>query len=208
MLARALRLYETGKIQAFHDFVRRGMTVGDIGANKGDFTLLAAKLVGPSGRVVSVEPNPTNQHWLGRSLDESPYQNVECLEVALGSAPGTATLHVANKSGWHTMLPGLIDRSEGELQVEVRTVDQIGPFDAIKIDVEGFEEHVLRGARQTLADDALSVVFLDLHPHLGADVPSVLRLLTDAGFRPREPVAPYAHLNVTDEFYEVLATRD
>jgi FkbM family methyltransferase len=119
---------------------------------------------------------------LKRSVRESCYRNVEHIDAALGEAPGTATLHLANPSGWHTMLPGLQDRSEGELEVQVRTLDELGPFDAVKIDVEGFEEQVLQGASHTLADPQLRIVFLDLHPQLGANVERVLDVLSVAGF--------------------------
>jgi FkbM family methyltransferase len=154
------------------------MTVADVGANKGDFTLLAAQLVGPSGRVIAVEPGPENLQWLERSVDVSGYRNVECVEAALGEEPGTAPLHLGEFSGWHTMLTG---GTGATVDVTVRTLDSLGPLNAVKIDVEGFEEQVLRGGAATLRDPGLRVVFLDLHPHLGVSVERTLALLTDAG---------------------------
>jgi FkbM family methyltransferase len=99
MLARALHIYEPEKVAAFREHLRPGMTFVDVGANKGDFTLLAASLVGPSGRVISVEPGPTNQRWLQRSVAESGYRNVECVEAALGATPGTAILSLTALAG-------------------------------------------------------------------------------------------------------------
>jgi FkbM family methyltransferase len=185
MLARAIGAYEPEKMRAFRDHLKPGMTVADVGANKGDFTLLAASLVGPTGRVIAFEPDPDNQRWLNRSVEASGYRNIDCVQAALGKSPGTATLHRANRSGWHTMLPGLQDRSEGQFAVQVRTLDEFAPLDAVKIDVEGFEEQVLLGASRALAGPALRVVFLDLHPQLGVDVPRTLGLLADAGFKVR-----------------------
>jgi predicted methyltransferase len=59
MRARALGLYEQTKVQALREYVEPGATFIDIGANKGDFTMLVASIVGPSGGVIAMNPTRT-----------------------------------------------------------------------------------------------------------------------------------------------------
>lgn len=68
MLSRALGLYEPEKTHELCSLLRPGMTFIDVGANKGDFTLLAAKCVGETGRVIAFEPAPENCKWIRESI--------------------------------------------------------------------------------------------------------------------------------------------
>ena len=62
------------------------MTFIDVGANKGDFTLLAARLTGSSGKVISIEPEPENHSMLQRSIALNAYANIKVLQLALSDA--------------------------------------------------------------------------------------------------------------------------
>src|SRR5450755_4229427 len=106
MLQRALGCYEVTKHQAFKHFLRPGATFVDVGCNKGDFSLLASRLVGPEGRVLSFEPHPENCRWIRKSIAKNEYRNIELYELALSDTNGTAQLHIGEKSGFHTLLAG------------------------------------------------------------------------------------------------------
>src|SRR5580693_3317358 len=80
--------YEPHLTAVFERHCRPGMTVVDVGANLGYFSLLAARLVGPGGRVVALEPNSENCRLLLSSLRRSGVSNVELLPVAADQAPG------------------------------------------------------------------------------------------------------------------------
>ena len=188
MLRRALGCYELSKHQAFRKFLRPGATFVDVGCNKGDFSLLASRLVGPQGRVLSFEPHPENCRWIRKSVAKNQYQNVDLHEVALSDENGIVQLHLGEKSGFHTLLPGKPQREKGVIEVQARRLDDLleeihfdRPIDAIKIDVEGADLHVLRGAKKTISRNPNIVVFLDVHPHLGVDAKEVCSFLRDLG---------------------------
>lgn len=185
MLARVLRIYESEKHDLLRRSLRPGSTFVDAGANKGDFTLLAARMVGATGRVVAFEPEAQNCTWLRRSIELNGYSNIEVIEAALGEREGEAELHVSETSGWHT----LAEQSDAATQtVTVTTLDAVlsgARADLIKIDVEGWELQVLQGAERTLG--SVGSVTIDLHPSHGVDPAEVARFLEARGLQTRSP---------------------
>jgi FkbM family methyltransferase len=155
-----LGTYEPEQTREFERLVRFGSVVYDIGAHFGYYTLLASRLVGSAGRVFAFEPSPGNLGFLRRHLDLNAIQNVEVLELALANREGTAKFDAAGGSG-----VGHLAES-GSLEVQVTTLDAISsrlaPPNVLKIDVEGAEFDLLRGARTTL-DKYRPTIFLALH---------------------------------------------
>jgi FkbM family methyltransferase len=150
--------------------------------------LLASRLVGPEGRVLAFEPHPENCRWIRKSVARNEYRNIDLYELALSDANGIAQLHLGEKSGFHTLLPGKPRREKGVINVQTRRLDDLleeislnRPIDAIKIDVEGADMHVLRGARKTISRNPGIVIFLDVHPHLGVDPQEVCDYFKDLG---------------------------
>ncbi len=188
MVQRAIGQYEVPKRRLIERLLRPGMTFADVGANKGDFTLIAARLVGDRGAVFSFEPEPTNFQWLERSIELNRYRNVRAYLLALSDAEGSVQLHLGPRSGWHTLVPGIYS-DFGARTVLTRTLDSVlreiarPGIDMIKIDVEGWELPVLRGALDTLRSSERAIVLLDLHPQLGADIREIGSLLRSLGFR-------------------------
>ena len=188
MVERALGQYEVRKRRLIERLLRPGMSFVDAGANKGDFTLIAARLVGDGGAVFSFEPEPINFQWLERSIALNEYRNVRAYNVALGDTEGPVQLHLGPLSGQNTLVAGIYEEF-GAKTVMTRTLDSVlreidrPKIDMIKIDVEGWELPVLRGALDTIRSNGQAVVLLDLHPQLGADVPAVGSLLRSLGFR-------------------------
>src|SRR5208282_5758959 len=88
MVQRAMSAYEPAKHALIRRRLRPGMTFIDVGANKGDFTLLAARLVGESGTVISIEPEPENHSMLLRSIELNGYANIRVMHVALSDREG------------------------------------------------------------------------------------------------------------------------
>lgn len=128
--------------------LRPGDTVLDIGANMGWFTITAANLVGPTGRVHAFEPQPRLNTLHRASLAMNEFDNVTVHELALSSSDGTAELHVLKGNlGAARLGPG-----EGELwsTIKVPTVNAGEYFNSLglqsirllKIDVEGHEQTV------------------------------------------------------------------
>jgi FkbM family methyltransferase len=154
--------YELAKQQAFADGVREGAVVYDVGAHVGFYTLLASALVGPRGRVVAFEPLPRNLRYLRRHLELNGVANVDLVEAAAGERNGEARFEEGASSSMGRIAAG------GTLTVKVVSLDQLhaqGRFpapDCMKIDVEGGELEVLRGAARVIAT-AHPVLFLATH---------------------------------------------
>lgn len=186
MLERAFGLYEPEKFQAIQSILRPGGVFVDVGGNKGDFALLAASIVGEEGKVFCIEPEPKNAEWIRRSVQLNGYKNVTVCETALGDKDGTAILHLGVKSGFHTLLPGLPDRDTGSIEIKAHRLDTLlrtePRVDAVKIDVEGLELQVLRGAMGTLKANPHIVLLMDIHPQLGVDRGEVIVFLETLGF--------------------------
>jgi FkbM family methyltransferase len=166
MVQRAMGSYEPAKHALIRRHLRPGMTFIDVGANKGDFTLLAARLVEESGTVISIEPEPENRSILQRSIELNRYENIRVLPVALSDSDGTANLQIGATSGAHTLSPEF--NGARTVKVPTRTLDGIvaeqhlESVDMIKIDVQGFELAVLRGAAETLRANPRIMMLLDL----------------------------------------------
>jgi FkbM family methyltransferase len=139
--------------------VRPGDRVLDIGANIGVVTLHLAKLVGKTGMVHSFEPNPNIADLLLRSVERNRMDNVHVHRCALGAEEGVLTLSFpARNAGQATINKARAGEAWESVQVQVRTLSalaqefEIGKVRLVKMDVEGFEPEVLRGARGWLSD--------------------------------------------------------
>lgn len=147
-------------------FLRPGNIFIDVGANIGLFTLKAARLVGPQGRVVALEPGKAAREQLVANLSLNKFNHVTVIDKALSDVEGEATLHHVDKGGDPQAFSLLADGTEKSSEtVAMTTLDRVVTehglprVDCIKIDVEGFEAHVLRGARETLSRWHPTVIF-------------------------------------------------
>jgi FkbM family methyltransferase len=136
-----------------------GMTVLDIGAHHGFYTLLASRKVGAGGRVLAFEPSPRERRKLLRHLRLNRCTNVQVEAHALGSAPGESELFVVvgYETGFNSLRPPDTPEPTQRVRVTVSTLDacleraKIERVDFVKLDVEGGEMEVLKGAAGLLA---------------------------------------------------------
>lgn len=162
-----------------------GDTVVDVGANAGVYTVATARLVGPEGRVVAIEPNPVVLGRLAANVRQNGFEDrVTILPIAI--ADHTARGLVVDQSGNSTVARIQV-LAEGESipsgTVGVRTLDDaledlgIARVDVLKIDVEGLERAVMDGAERTLAHaNRVAVEIGDR-----ADVPAIQSLCVNGG---------------------------
>ena len=142
--------YEAHLVPTFRQFCRPGMTVVDVGANVGLYTLLASSLVGPSGRVVAVEPSSENCRLILLSVEANNVGNVELFPVALDAARGWSNLtgHFGSNGGLVSADPSSLKSGWSEIVPTFALDDLVeGKVDFVKIDVEGAEGRVVAGAR-------------------------------------------------------------
>ncbi len=163
ILPRSEKYYWTGVHErhvqeALADLLRPGMTFWDVGAHIGFFSLLAARLVTSAGRVEAFEPFPPNRVRLEASLVLNHATNVRVHPVALAAVSGTASLH----TGASSLMGSLVRGGRPSIPVRCARADDamlaIPAPDVVKVDVEGAELDVLRGAGGMLASVRPTVV--------------------------------------------------
>ena len=167
--------YEPLQSQSFQQLLQPGEIVFDVGAHVGYYTVLSSVLVGPSGRVISFEPVAANLAYLRRHVLINECDNVSILPICVGDRAGTAQFNDSEGTG-----VGHLD-DDGSLEVQVRPLDElIGSGELpvpqfIKIDVEGAEMQVLRGAEQLLSQHHPSLILSTHGDELDATCWSWLR---------------------------------
>lgn len=159
--------YESRFDQAMMNSLEPGMRVFDIGANVGYYTEKFADRVGPSGSVHAFEPVPASASVIKGMMAARPW--IEVHQCAVADQPGELVMAIDTSStspNNKIVLSGAADHHDS-LSVPVVTIDQMaktaGVPDAIKIDVEGYEWHVIRGGAATMANPALRHVFVEVH---------------------------------------------
>jgi FkbM family methyltransferase len=181
-------LYEPEETAFVRSLVEPGQTAIDVGANIGYFSVVLADLVGPGGRVHAFEPLEANVRLLTASLRENGFADrVVVHRAAVSDAPGWGDIVVNTASG--VSAGTYLDAGRGEhppdhaiQRVPVVCLDGVDlpvPVHFVKVDVEGAELLVLRGARELLRRD---------HPTLLCEInPRQLALVS--GCRPADFVA-------------------
>ncbi len=155
--------------------LRPGMTVIDVGANHGMFSLEAAHLIGPGGVVHAFEPTPGTRQLLQNNLAVNGLSTVKVFASALGEMPGAARLRVHKEmSGLNTLATHEVTWNRQTLvadeiiEVSVTTLDAhataegLDHIDFLKIDVEGFELGVIRGAHNLLRARRVDLILLEI----------------------------------------------
>lgn len=150
-------LHEYRAARAFCRLLHEGAVVVDAGAHVGQYTLLAARRVGPGGKVYAFEPLPDTRRRLRENVALNDFNNVAVVGAALSDRDGTTRI-AAGELG-NTGSAALVD--EGGIEVECRRLDTVVPerVDVLKLDVEGYEAEVLAGAERTLAASRPAVLF-------------------------------------------------
>lgn len=157
--------YEPEVTATVRSLLREGSTFVDAGANVGWFSMLAGGVVGPSGRVVAVEPNPTNCALARRSAEDNGYHNVQVFTAALSDRAGVVALETDGSNGRMVPVDGPPPQPvRASFVVAACTLDSllegagVGQVDLVKLDVEGAEPLVLSGAAAVLARDRPALV--------------------------------------------------
>jgi FkbM family methyltransferase len=188
--------YEADEIAFVRSVLKPGDTAIDVGAHIGFFTIQMAAWVGPTGAVHAFEPYHPNAVLLERSILENRFADrITFTRAAVAASSGAATLtfplETLNSGGAYVLrggaapLPGNLTTSVPAVALD--DVDVRRPVRLIKLDVEGAEPLVVRGARRLLAADR-PIILSELHPTQlarasGMSGRDFLRELESAGYR-------------------------
>jgi FkbM family methyltransferase len=133
--------------------------------------VLASKLVGPTGRVIAFEPDPTSFRLLERNVARNGCTNVVLEQKALSNQPGTLTLHVSDSNrGGHSIIREGTDHVSHSIDVPAVRLDDYlagkdGRVDLVKIDTEGAEGFILDGMQDTLRRNPTARLVLEYFPY-------------------------------------------
>ncbi len=167
--------------------IDKGATVIDVGANIGCFTLLAAKIVGPSGRVIALEPEPSTFAQLLRNIKLNGVTNVVPMQLAVGARRGCVTLHAAPNALFTSLFTSVNGRDIAGVDhaVEMTTIEAImdangiSRCDYLKLDCEGAEHEIIASMPEATAR-RIAQITLEVHKiagHSGATLQTNLETL-------------------------------
>ena len=152
---------------------RPGTTYIDVGAHVGSYAMLGALAVGPTGRVLAFEPDEANRSRLERHVRLNNLPNVEVFDHGLGNASGNVSMvrPVATNSG---MTRDARTGESPDFSMQVKRLDDVADslsgsrVSVMKIDVEGAEIEVVRGASRLIKSEQPFIVFEENDPVCGA----------------------------------------
>jgi FkbM family methyltransferase len=152
---------------------KEGDIVVDIGAHIGRYTIIASKRVGANGKVVAIEANPSNFEMLNRNIKLNRLTNIISLNNAVYSKETKLKLYLPGEELGHTTYNTVMsDRAKNEdkfVEVSANTLDyllqlkEITDVNWIKIDVEGAEFEVLKGATNVLSKSKDIALLIEIH---------------------------------------------
>lgn len=186
-----LGAYEKAETRLFRTACRPGMIVLDVGANVGYYTALAMRALGPDGVIIAMEPDPDSFSYLQKTVAANGNARVTCVPMAAAGESGEATLFISRHNRGDNRLYANEFGTES-LTVQTVTVDDllkglgIDKVNLVKIDVQGFEGHVLGGMQATLAHSSPLIIMMEFWPHG----------LRSAGFEPERIFTLCERLNL------------
>ena len=161
--------YEKEKMKLIEEHLSINNSVFDIGAHVGYYTLLASEVVGDEGNVVSFEPLPSNINYLKQHIKLNSCKNVKIIEAAVSEKEGIAKFNESkNNYQGHLSDNGNISVFKVSID-ELYNKGELPKPDLIKIDVEGEELSVLKGAKSLLTKNSPKI-FLATHNNLAKDI--------------------------------------
>lgn len=185
--------YEPETTKLFEKIIKEGQTIVDIGADYGYFSLLSAKLTGPRGKVFAFEPYKERcEQYLLKNISLNKFRNIEIVQKAASDMAGSHTYFVDSRSLFN--INNTVTDTSNDVSMEIiesvrlddffKNYDR--PIDLIKIDVEGGEMSVLKGAHDILERNKNIKLILEVAPQImraaGVSPNDLLLLLRTHGF--------------------------
>jgi FkbM family methyltransferase len=188
----------------------------DAGANVGQMTSALAYALGSAGSVYAFEPHPIVFGYLQQNVtrlrSEVPEVTCQVFNEALGQKTGEATLYVPERWSENTGVASLRQESNAEeIQVPVQRLDDRvpEPIQVLKLDVQGLETEVLRGAERHLEEETIRHVLFEAHDIQESAAADLLRSYGYTIFAIEKTVmGPRLHRTLPDNEHNFIASLD
>ncbi|GAB6048158.1 hypothetical protein JCM19379_19860 [Methyloparacoccus murrellii] len=152
----------------------------DVGANVGFWTIWLHSIMPEGSSIIAFEPDPVNLKFLEMNIWDNALDKVVVVDVALSDSAGTGILHCDETGAMNTLSAGSTN-SAGKIVVNTMSLDQAADIygipDFVKVDVEGHEYELLKGARNILAKGK-TILLLEVTQHGN----EILKFLTENGY--------------------------
>lgn len=146
--------YEFGMTKLIKRIVKKGWVICEVGAYIGDHTPLFSNLTGAYGKVISIEPQLLHFDLLLKNIALNKLTNVTPIKAAISSKNGTSTMYVPSNHSVDGRIYKVKDGVRNKQKTSTTTIDdllnQYKSVNLIKMDIQGWEEKALRGARKTI----------------------------------------------------------
>jgi len=160
--------WEAYETELFCQSIKPHMTILDVGANLGYYSLVAAKILNGTGQVIAFEPVPRNYQLFLKSIQRNQFKNIILVREALSNINGTREVFLDTRNYGACSFSEKNVGESSPITVETLTLDSclsklgVHRVDLLKVDVEGAEALVLEGAKQTLQQTRL--IFMEFWP--------------------------------------------
>ncbi len=160
--------YEFGMTKLIKNIVKKGWVVCEVGAYIGDHTSLFSNLIGSDGRVVSVEPQSSHFKLLLKNIILNNLNNVVPIKAAVSDTEGSSVVYIPLNDS----IDGRIYKVKNEIRKKETTTtitidNLLNPYDhvdLIKMDIQGWEEKAITGARKTILRNPKLVLIIEFWP--------------------------------------------
>lgn len=200
--------------QLIHEEIQSGDVGVDLGANLGYYALMEAKLVGPRGRVIAVEPVPTNVAVLRQNVALNQYAHMEVHQAAIAAECGEAKMWITQQSNFCNLLSENDETIKQDIRrthageefaesiaVPTMTLDRfleergVTNINFIRMDIEGYEINATRGMAKTFRNATQVLkLFIEVHNNHFVDPCAIvapwMRDMLKLGFRPKAFAVP------------------
>lgn len=157
---------EPTEVKLFIEEVKPDMNIIDIGANLGYYILLEGKLT--KGKIYGIEPNPQSIEYLKKSIKLNNYKNVTLFNIGINDSKKILPFYISKKWNWSRF------DNPGEDIIETKNIltdnldNMFGnkKIDLIRMDVEGYELNILKGANKIIEKNPSLILFLEFHGNM------------------------------------------
>lgn len=206
--------FSPGEVRLLERTLKPGMIFVDVGANIGYFTLIAAKLVGFTGKVYAFEPDEDNFNLLYQNIKLNNFSQVVAIKRGVSDRNGQAKLYRdPNNPCRHSLAP---NETAQVIEIATVTLDEFFAdqprFDMIKIDVEGAEPAVFAGMKKLIAANPKLILLTEFYPaairRFGASPEKYLVDLQTMGFSLNRLAEGGSLRPISSDQFSVLARGD